>query len=161
MSVTLHTSHGPLKLELFCDKCPNTTYNFLALCGSHYYDGTKFHRSIPGFLLQGGDPTASGKGGKSVHGNPLEDEFDESLKHDTRGMVGFASNGPNGIGSQFYILYGPANHLDAKFTIFGRLSLETFETLNRIEACQVSGKKSKPVDDIVIQSVTIHANPLA
>jgi len=79
-SVTLHTNLGDIKCEVFCDQVPRTAENFLALCASGYYDGTVFHRNIKGFMIQGGDPTGTGKGGTSIWGTKFADEFRESLK---------------------------------------------------------------------------------
>jgi peptidyl-prolyl cis-trans isomerase-like 3 len=80
MSVTLHTNVGELKCEIFCDEVPKTAENFLALCASGYYDGTIFHRNIKGFMIQGGDPTGTGRGGNSIWGRKFNDEIRESLK---------------------------------------------------------------------------------
>ena len=88
MSLTLKTSEGELKIELRTDLVPKPCFNFLALAASGYYDSTTFHRLIPGFLIQGGDPTGKGKGGESIWGEPFEDVFHESLRHDARGVVG-------------------------------------------------------------------------
>ena len=75
MSVTLHTSHGQIKLEIFCELAPYTSKNFLALCASGYYNNTIFHRNIKGFIVQGGDDTGTGRGGESVYGEDFKDEF--------------------------------------------------------------------------------------
>ncbi|KAL0397795.1 UNVERIFIED_CONTAM: Peptidyl-prolyl cis-trans isomerase CYP18-1 [Sesamum calycinum] len=83
MSVTLHTNLGDIKCEIFCDEVPKTAENFLALCASGYYDGTIFHRNIKGFMIQGGDPTNTGKGGTSIWGKKFNDEIRESLKAQT------------------------------------------------------------------------------
>jgi len=87
-SVTLHTNLGDIKCEVFCDQVPRTAENFLALCASGYYDGTVFHRNIKGFMIQGGDPTGTGKGGTSIWGTKFADEFRESLK--VSGLAGFS-----------------------------------------------------------------------
>ncbi|MBA0554265.1 hypothetical protein Golob_013380, partial [Gossypium lobatum] len=79
-SVTLHTNLGDIKCEIFCDEVAKTAENFLALCASGYYDGTIFHRNIKGFMIQGGDPTGTGKGGTSIWGKKFNDEIRESLK---------------------------------------------------------------------------------
>ena len=94
MSVTLHTTpHGNLKFELFCEEAPQTCKNFLALSASDYYNGSKFHRNIKGFILQGGDPTGTGKGGESIWGkNQLPDEISDDLKHDQRGLLVMANS---------------------------------------------------------------------
>ncbi|UKK01317.1 peptidyl-prolyl cis-trans isomerase [Theileria orientalis] len=160
MSVTLHTNFGDLKIELFCKDTPKTCKNFLALCASDYYNNTKFHRNIKGFLIQGGDPTGTGKGGESIYGEPFEDEFVSHLKHDKRGMVSMANPGQsNSNSSQFFITYSKQMHLNNQYTVFGRL-ISGLDTLEKLENVPV-GKKNRPLTDIIIESITIHTNPIA
>ncbi|KAF8821291.1 putative cyclophilin [Cardiosporidium cionae] len=175
MSVTLHTTLGDLKMELFCQQTPKACKNFLALCASNYYDGCKFHRvcylcililtlffyrNIKGFAIQGGDPTGTGKGGESIYGKYFEDEFVSTLKHDRRGIVSMASQGKvNTNGSQFFVTYSRQPHLNGTFTVFGRL-IDGLDTLDKMEK-EPTGKKNRPLKDIIINSVTIHANPIA
>ncbi|KAJ3665336.1 hypothetical protein Zmor_000835 [Zophobas morio] len=160
MSVTLHTDLGNIKIELFCESCPKTCENFLALCASDYYNGCLFHRNIKGFIVQTGDPTGTGKGGTSIWDRKFEDEFKEQLKHSTRGMLSMANNGPNTNGSQFFITYGAQPHLDLKYTMFAKV-IDGFETLDELEKVPVNQKNYRPLNDIRINSITIHANPLA
>jgi peptidyl-prolyl cis-trans isomerase-like 3 len=160
MSVTLHTTLGDLKLELFCREVPKLTENFLALCASGTYNMTLFHRNVAGFMVQGGDPTGTGKGGECIWGGLLPDEFSPTLSHSSRGIVSFANNGPHANGAQFFITYAAAQHLDNKFSIIGQV-IGGEVTLALMEAVPVSGKKSKPVEDIRIQRVTVHVNPFA
>ncbi|XP_011549013.3 peptidyl-prolyl cis-trans isomerase-like 3 [Plutella xylostella] len=160
MSVTLHTDVGDIKIELFCEQCPKTCENFLALCASDYYNGCLFHRNIKGFIVQTGDPTGTGKGGSSIWGRKFEDEFNDALKHSSRGMVSMANNGPNTNGSQFFFTYGEQPHLDLKYTLFGRV-IDGFEALDDLEKMPVNPKTFKPLGEARITSVTIHANPLA
>lgn len=97
-AVTLHTNFGQVKLELYIDHAPKACQNFLALCASGYYDDTQFHRNIRGFMIQGGDPTGTGRGGRSIFDTPngkFEDEIVASLKHDKTGVVSMANSGPN------------------------------------------------------------------
>ncbi|KAK5118242.1 Peptidyl-prolyl cis-trans isomerase cyp10 [Meristemomyces frigidus] len=160
MAVTLHTTHGDLKLELFCQACPKTTYNFLALCASGAYDGSPFHRSIPSFMIQGGSPASGSiKDSTSVYGGTFEDEIKSSLRHHGRGILSMANKGPSTNGSQFFVTYAAAAHLDGKNTVFGRV-LEGWETLDAMEAVEVD-KKNRPQAPIRIERVQIHANPLA
>mmetsp|Transcript_3641 Transcript_3641/g.4955 ORF Transcript_3641/g.4955 Transcript_3641/m.4955 type:complete len:167 (+) Transcript_3641:53-553(+) len=159
MAVTLHTNLGNLKIELHCDLVPKTCKNFLALCASGYYDGTIFHRNIAKFIIQGGDPSGTGKGGKSIYGKHFEDEISSSLKHSGRGIVSMANKGPNTNGSQFFITYGKAKHLNNVNTVFGKV-IHGFSTLDAMERAPV-GRKDRPVSNIEIKSVTIHANPIA
>lgn len=92
MSVTLHTSLGDVKIEIFCDTVPRTAFNFLALAASGYYDGTLFHRNVKGFMVQGGDPTGTGKGGESIWGGKFADEIHPENKHTARGIVSMANS---------------------------------------------------------------------
>ncbi|XP_017781214.1 PREDICTED: peptidyl-prolyl cis-trans isomerase-like 3 [Nicrophorus vespilloides] len=160
MSVTIHTDLGNMKVELYCEACPKTCENFLALCASDYYNGCLFHRNIKGFIVQTGDPTGTGKGGTSIWGKKFEDEFKDELKHNERGMVCMANNGPNTNGSQFFFTYGAHPHLDLKYTLFGRV-IDGLDVLDELEKLPVHPKKFKPTTDTKINSITIHANPLA
>lgn len=160
MSVTLRTTHGDLKLELFCQACPKTTYNFLALCASGAYDGSPFHRLIPTFMIQGGSPASgSTKESLSIYGEMFEDEIKPSLRHNARGIVSMANKGPKTNGSQFFVTFAAAPHLDGKNTVFGRI-LEGWDVLDKIEEVKVD-KKNRPLEAIKIERVTMHANPLA
>lgn len=159
MSVTLHTNLGDIKCEIACDEVPKASENFLALCGSGYYDGTIFHRNIKGFMIQGGDPTGSGKGGNSIWGKKFSDEIRDSLKHNARGVLSMANSGPNTNGSQFFITYGKQPHLNGLYTIFGRV-IHGFEVLDIMEKTQ-TGPGDRPLAEIRLNRVTIHANPLA
>ena len=160
MSVTLHTTHGPLKLELFCSACPKTTYNFLALCASGAYTNSPFHRLIPNFMVQGGSPASgSTKDSTSIYGGTFEDEIKSTLKHHQRGMVSMANKGPGTNGSQFFVTFAAAAHLDGKNSVFGRV-IEGWEVLDRIEEVKVD-KKNRPLEPVKIERVEIHANPLA
>jgi peptidyl-prolyl cis-trans isomerase-like 3 len=116
-SVTLHTTLGDLKLEIYCEEVPRTATSFLAHCASGYYDKTIFHRNIKGFMIQGGDPTGTGKGGVSIYNTPngkFQDEIVDSLKHSRRGIVSMANSGPNSNGSQFFVTYKAHTHLNGK-----------------------------------------------
>ncbi|RSH93655.1 Peptidyl-prolyl cis-trans isomerase cyp10 [Saitozyma podzolica] len=119
-SVTLHTTLGDLKIEVFCEAVPRTAENFLALAASGTYDNTLFHRNIKGFMVQGGDPSGTGKGGQSIWGKPFADEIRQTLKFNTRGIVAMANGGPDTNKSQFFIAYGKQPSLDGKYTIFGK-----------------------------------------
>lgn len=158
----LNTNFGPLNLELFCDLLPKTCENFMKHCINGYYTGTKFHRSIRNFMIQGGDPTSktgktSGRGGTSIWGTKFEDEFKPNLTHSGRGILSMANSGPNTNGSQFFITFRSCKHLDGKHTIFGKL-VGGFETLNEMEKIEVDNK-DEPIEDIVIQSIQIFVDP--
>ncbi len=160
MSVTLHTDIGNIKLELYCDYAPKACKNFLALAASGYYDGCLFHRNIKGFIVQTGDPTNTGKGGKSLWGEVFEDELNEYLKHNKRGVVSFANKGANTNGSQFFITYSKQTNLDMKYTIFAHV-IDGIEVLDELEKIPVDEKTYRPNYDIKIKNITIHSNPIA
>lgn len=118
---------GKVKIELYADKTPKTVQNFIDLSNSGFYDGIIFHRVIPGFMAQTGDPDGTGSGGP---GYTFEDEFHPSLSHDSAGILSMANRGPNTNGSQFFITYGPQPHLDNMHSVFGKV----VEGLELIEA---------------------------
>ncbi|KAK9802024.1 hypothetical protein WJX73_002799 [Symbiochloris irregularis] len=162
MAVTLTTSQGELKIEIFCEEVPRTAENFLALCGSGYYSDSVFHRNIRGFILQGGDPTGTGKGGKSIYATAngkFGDEIRDTLKHSKRGVVSMANSGPNTNGSQFFILYKAQSSLNGKNTVFGQV-IDGMDVLDRMEKLP-TGPGDRPLQEIKITAVKIHANPLA
>ena len=160
MSVTLLTTHGDLKLELFCQACPKTTYNFLALCASNAYTSSPFHRLIPNFMIQGGSPASgSPKDSPSIYGETFDDEIKPSLRHHGRGVLSMANKGPATNGSQFFVTFAAAPHLDGKNTVFGRV-LEGWDVLDKMEGVEVD-RKGRPVGGIRIEGVKVHANPLA
>ncbi|KAK3902788.1 cyclophilin-like domain-containing protein [Staphylotrichum tortipilum] len=168
MSVTLHTTHGDLKIEVFCESVPKTAENFLALCASSYYDASPFHRLIPSFMAQTGapahpDPSSNPKGGRSIFpgDGTFPDEIRPGLKHHERGVVSMANKGPNTNGSQFFVTFAAAPHLDGLNTVFGKLlGDESLATLARIEGVKVD-RKNRPLEEVRIEKVTVHANPLA
>ncbi|XP_015222216.1 peptidyl-prolyl cis-trans isomerase-like 3 [Lepisosteus oculatus] len=160
MAVTLNTDLGDIKIELFCERSPRACENFLALCASGFYNGCIFHRNIKGFMVQTGDRTGTGKGGTSIWGRKFEDEFSEHLKHNVRGVVSMANNGPNTNASQFFITYAKQPHLDMKYTVFGKV-IDGLETLDELEKLPVNEKTFRPLNDVRIKDVTMHANPFA
>ncbi|MES1908863.1 MAG: Peptidyl-prolyl cis-trans isomerase cyp10, variant 2 [Cercozoa sp. M6MM] len=111
-------------------------------------------------MIQGGDPTGTGKGGEAIDGGYLDDEIVDTLRHSERGIVAMANRGSNTNGSQFYITYGPMPSLDGHSSIIGRV-VDGLSTLDAMERVPVKGKKCRPLQDIVLQCVTIHANPIA
>jgi cyclophilin family peptidyl-prolyl cis-trans isomerase len=117
-SATLSTDKGDIVLELFAEKTPVTVNNFVFLAREGFYDGTIFHRVIPDFMAQGGDPTGTGRGGP---GYRFADEFQASLKHDKPGVLSMANAGPGTNGSQFFITHVPTPHLNNKHSVFGQV----------------------------------------
>jgi cyclophilin family peptidyl-prolyl cis-trans isomerase len=115
---TLHTEKGDIVLELFADKTPVTVNNFVFLSREGFYDGVIFHRVIENFMVQGGDPTGTGRGGP---GYTFKDEFHPSLKHDKPGILSMANAGPGTNGSQFFITHVPTSWLDGKHSVFGQV----------------------------------------
>ena len=114
----IETDLGEMKFELFAEKVPTTVNNFVFLAREGYYDNTIFHRVIDDFMVQGGDPTGTGRGGP---GYKFRDEFDKDLKHDKRGILSMANAGPNTNGSQFFITHIATPWLDNKHAVFGHL----------------------------------------
>ncbi|WVN87021.1 peptidyl-prolyl cis-trans isomerase-like 3 [Cryptococcus depauperatus CBS 7841] len=159
MSVTLHTNLGDIKIEIFCETVPRTAENFLALCASGTYDNTIFHRNIRGFMVQGGDPTGTGKGGMSIYGRAFADEIRQTLKFNARGIVAMANAGPDTNKSQFFITYAKQPSLDGKYSIFGKV-IDGLEVLDSMERVPVT-PKHRPLEEIKLSNVTIHANPIA
>ena len=156
--VSMHTSHGDLNLELHADLVPVTCQNFLLLAARGFYDNVAFHRSIKHFMVQGGDPTGTGKGGASAWGKPFKDEFHPSLKHDGRGVLSMANAGPSTNGSQFFILYKSAVHLDGKHTVFGRVVGGVETTLTAMERV-ATDDADKPRSPILLTGITVFDNP--
>jgi cyclophilin family peptidyl-prolyl cis-trans isomerase len=113
------TERGAFDVELFAADAPLTVENFVNLARSGFYDGTTFHRVIPGFMAQGGDPTGTGRGGP---GYQFSDELTPARRHDAAGVLSMANAGPNTNGSQFFITFGPTPHLDGKHAVFGRVT---------------------------------------
>ena len=107
---------GEFLVDLFEKVAPNTVNNFVFLCRDGFYDGVTFHRVIPGFMAQAGDPTGTGSGGP---GYTFRDEFHASLRHDRKGILSMANSGPNTNGSQFFVIFTPTPHLDGKHSVFG------------------------------------------
>jgi peptidyl-prolyl cis-trans isomerase B (cyclophilin B) len=119
INITINTSKGPINIRMFAGDTQVTCASFLNLASRGFYDGITFHRVIPNFMIQGGDPTGSGMGGP---GYKFECECKPHLKHDKAGILSMANAGPNTNGSQFFITHGPTPHLDGKHTVFGEVT---------------------------------------
>jgi cyclophilin family peptidyl-prolyl cis-trans isomerase len=144
----METDKGTMVIELFADKTPITVNNFVFLAREGYYDNVIFHRVISDFMVQGGDPTGTGRGGP---GYKFQDEFVPSLKHDKQGVLSMANAGPFTNGSQFFITHGPTPHLNGKHTVFGQV-VEGLDVLMSIPP-RDPGNVSAP--SVKILSVTI------
>ncbi|KAL9464151.1 hypothetical protein AB3S75_001867 [Citrus x aurantiifolia] len=155
--VQLHTTHGDLNIELHCDITPRSCENFITLCERGYYNGVAFHRNIRNFMIQGGDPTGTGRGGESIWGKPFKDEVNSKLLHSGRGVVSMANSGPHTNGSQFFILYKSATHLNYKHTVFGGV-VGGLTTLAAMEKVPVD-ENDRPLEEIKITGVTVFVNP--
>ena len=163
----LSTSKGDITLKLFPDHAPKTVENFVGLAdGSRQwtdprtgkpgqgslYEGTIFHRVIQGFMLQGGDPTGTGRGGP---GYQFKDEFHPELRFDRPYLLAMANAGPGTNGSQFFITVGPTPHLNMRHTIFGEVADQTSRDVVDAIAATPTGRMDRPVDDVVINSVRV------
>jgi len=145
---TIHTAKGDIVVELYADKAPKAVNNFVFLANQGYYDHTTFHRVIPGFMAQAGDPSGTGTGGP---GYTFEDEFHPDLRHDGPGVVSMANRGPDTNGSQFFITYAAQPHLDGHHTVFGRV-IQGMDVLERITPRDPE-TATEPGD--LIESITI------
>ncbi|KAI0005922.1 cyclophilin-like protein [Russula compacta] len=138
-SVVLETSLGNIQLELYWDHAPRTCENFVQLAKRGYYNGVIFHRIIADFMVQGGDPTGTGRGGTSIYGQKFEDEIHPELRFTGAGILAMANSGPNSNASQFFLTLAPTPFLDNKHTIFGRVSTG-MRVLQRLGAVAVDAQ---------------------
>ena len=146
---TLHTNHGPIEVELFDEDAPKTVENFRKLAGDGFYDGVVFHRIIPDFMIQGGDPTGTGTGGP---GYTFEDEFNDHKVE--RGALAMANAGPNTNGSQFFIVTTEAAPwLDGKHTVFGRVAngMDVVDSISAVD----TDSSDKPREPVTIERVEL------
>ena len=148
-NATLHTSHGAISIELFDDDAPKTVDNFVKLARDGFYDGVIFHRVIPDFMIQGGDPTGTGSGGP---GYQFEDEFND--RKVVRGALAMANAGPNTNGSQFFIVTTEAaSWLDGKHTVFGSVT-DGMDVVDAISALETDAR-DRPRDDVTIERIDL------
>jgi peptidyl-prolyl cis-trans isomerase A (cyclophilin A) len=162
----LRTNHGDVRVELFEKRAPRTVENFLGLATGEQewtdpetgepredplYDGTVFHRVIEGFMIQGGDPTGTGRGGP---GYQFDDEFHDELTHEGPGILSMANSGPDTNGSQFFITLDAQPHLDGRHAVFGQV-LEGMDVVEEIGDVDTDGN-DQPLDEVVLESVTVY-----
>lgn len=151
--VIFETSEGNITLKLFPKVAPKACENFITLIKKGYYDSTTFHRVIKNFMIQGGDPTASGAGGESKWGKPFEDEYGLNIVFDRAGILAMANRGPNTNSSQFFITTKPTPWLNGRHTIFGEV-IKGFNTISKIENAKTNSH-DKPIKDItIIKAIT-------
>ena len=144
------TSKGNFRIELFEDKAPKTTGNFIELAEAGFYNNLIFHRVIDDFMIQGGCPSGTGTGGP---GYTIDDEFHPELKHDDPGILSMANAGPNTGGSQFFITLVPTDWLDGRHAVFGKVveGMEVVSAIGKVE----TGFQDRPVDNVTITEVSI------
>eukprot|EP01017_Pseudomicrothorax_dubius_P006422 TRINITY_DN11825_c0_g1_i1.p1 TRINITY_DN11825_c0_g1~~TRINITY_DN11825_c0_g1_i1.p1 ORF type:complete len:571 (-),score=143.49 TRINITY_DN11825_c0_g1_i1:162-1874(-) len=155
--VQMITTVGAINLELFANFVPRTCENFIELCERKYYNNTKFHRFIPQFIIQGGDPTGTGAGGQSVWGKPFEDEFHPKLNHNQEGMLSMANSGKNTNKSQFFITLGAAKSLNGVHSVFGQVVGDgrIIDLFNEMQADEYD----RPKGEVMILDTIVHVNP--
>jgi peptidylprolyl isomerase len=150
--LAIETNQGTFEVKLYPDIAPKACENFTKLAQQGYYDGILFHRVIDGFMIQGGDPTATGSGGKSVWREPFEDEVTQSVGFDRPGLLAMANSGPNTNGSQFFITVAPKPYLNMIHTIFGEV-ISGFDVVKKISQTPTSGE---PLDRPLKEQKIIH-----
>lgn len=150
----IKTNMGTIEIELFAHLTPKTVENFVGLAQKGYYNGVIFHRVIDGFMIQGGDPTGTGRGGESFWGGKFKDEFHPDLKHDREGILSMANAGPNTNGSQFFITLVPTPWLDGKHSVFGKV-IAGMDVVKAIGKVPTTKPGDKPLKDVFMESVTI------
>ncbi len=150
----IETNMGTIELELFEEKAPKTVANFVGLAERGFYNGVIFHRVIDNFMIQGGDPTGTGRGGESIYGGPFEDEFHPDLKHDKPGVLSMANAGPNTNTSQFFITLVPTPWLDNRHTVFGQV-IKGMDVVRAIGKVETTKPGDRPIKDVVMKKVKI------
>ena len=153
----IKTNMGTIDVELFSKETPKTVENFVGLTKKGYYNGVIFHRVIDDFMIQGGDPTGTGRGGVSFWGGKFQDEIVPSLVFDKAGLIAMANSGPNTNGSQFFITLVPTPWLNGHHTIFGKVisGMDAVKAIGKVP----KNKMDRPLKDVVIESITIEQKP--
>lgn len=156
--VRVVSNYGAINLELYCKQTPRACENFITHCKNGYYNNTKFHRVIRNFMMQGGDPSGTGKGGESIWGKPFKDEIVHAFSHDQRGVLSMANRGTDTNQSQFFITFRPCKYLDGKHTIFGRVVGGT-DTLTAIEKLETDSATDRPLVDVIFLAAEVFVDP--
>lgn len=156
--VLLKTSAGEIDIELWSKEAPKACRNFVQLCLEGYYNGTIFHRVVPEFIIQGGDPTGTGTGGESIYGKPFKDEFHSRLRFNRRGLVAMANAGPHDNGSQFFFTLGRADELNNKHTIFAKVTGDTVYNMLRLAEVECNSEE-RPLNPHKIRTTEVLHSP--
>ena len=152
--VVLETNVGNIELKMYPEVAPLAVENFTTHVKNGYYNGLIFHRIIKGFMIQGGDPTGTGRGGKSIWGKPFKDEFGNNVVFDKPFLLAMANSGPKTNGSQFFITTAPTGWLNGKHTIFGEV-VNGQQVVQKMENVSVSRGANRPLFDQVIKKAYI------
>lgn len=144
--VVLETTQGKITLELFPKVAPLAVENFITHVKNGYYDGLVFHRIIKGFMIQGGDPTGTGRGGESIWNKPFKDEFAPNVVFNRKGILAMANAGPSTNGSQFFITVAPTQWLNGRHTIFGEVK-SGYDNVRKLEMVEVTPRANRPLED--------------
>lgn len=150
----IKTNMGTIELALLPKYAPKAVENFVGLAEKGYYNGLIFHRVIAGFMIQGGDPTGTGRGGESIWGGRFNDEISPDLIFDKPGILAMANAGPNTNGSQFFITVAPTPWLNGHYTIFGNV-IKGMDVVYAISKVQTNPANDKPLQNVVMEQVTI------
>jgi cyclophilin family peptidyl-prolyl cis-trans isomerase len=153
IKIKIETTKGDVYVDLYPQEAPKTVENFVKLANNGFYDGIIFHRVIPGFMVQTGDPTGTGRGGP---GYTFKDEFSPKLKHDKAGILSMANSGPNTNGSQFFITLAPTSWLDNRHTIFGQVT-QGMDVVEKIAAAP-RDRQDKPLEEVSMEKVVVIEN---
>ncbi len=155
----IETNMGTIKIKLFADVAPKAVENFVGLANKGYYKDVTFHRIIDNFMIQGGDPTGTGRGGESLSGKMFADEFSPKYRFDRKGLLAMANKGPNTNGSQFFITLAPTPHLNDRHTIFGEViaGMDVVDKIGKVK----TGQFDKPVEPVKMTKITFEAAPAA
>ncbi|CAG9573364.1 unnamed protein product [Danaus chrysippus] len=154
--VLLKTSAGDIDIELWTKETPKACRNFIQLCMEGYYNGTIFHRVVPGFIVQGGDPNGDGTGGESIYGEPFKDEFHSRLRFNRRGLVAMANAGKDDNGSQFFITLGSTPELQNKHTIFGKVTGDTIYNVLKLTEGLITDDRPDHPHKIITTTIIIN-----